>query len=250
MARNIRIREPFARPVSRIQIVLIFLVVMAIAFGLGTMSMNLPFLEDLVASEVSDKNKVIRSLEKSNDRLKNEVALAKRNAEAESVALKELKSMMREKDAELLQLTQELQFYRTLYSPDADNKPVQVRALQLHAGDTAGQFAYRLVLTGVPRKREKISGVIGLSVTGEQQGVAKELVLAVVRGARKDEAPRFSFRYFQEISGSLSLPEDFAPSEVQVELLRDGRKSKPIVASYSWGEVYERDELHTVRSEE
>ncbi|MXY15278.1 MAG: hypothetical protein F4Y53_06335, partial [Proteobacteria bacterium] len=124
MARNIRIREPFARPVSRIQIVLIFLVVMAIAFGLGTMSMNLPFLEDLVASEVSDKNKVIRSLEKSNDRLKNEVALAKRNAEAESVALKELKSMMREKDAELLQLTQELQFYRTLYSPDADNKPV------------------------------------------------------------------------------------------------------------------------------
>lgn len=250
MARNIRIREPFARPVSRIQVVLILLAAMAIAFGLGTMSMNLPFLEDLVVSEVSDKNKVIRSLEKSNDRLKNEVALAKRSAEAESVALKEMKSTMREKDAELLQLAQELHFYRTLYSPETVNTAVQVRALQLQAGDTAGQFAYRMVLTGMPKKKEKISGVIGLSVAGEQQGVAKELVLESTRGARKEDAPRFSFRYFQEISGSLTLPGDFAPSEVRVELLRDGRKRKPIVASYSWDEVYEQDEPHPVRSEE
>ena len=250
MARKIRIREPFARPVSRIQVVLILLVAMAIAFWLGTMSMNLPFLEDLVDPEVSDKNKVIRTLEKSNGRLQNEVALAKRNAEAESVAIREMKAMMREKDAELVQLTQELHFYRTLYSPDADNTAVQVRALQLQASDTAGQFAYRLVLTGMPRRNEKISGVIGLSVAGEQQGVAKELVLAAARGARKEEAPRFSFRYFQEISGSLSLPEGFTPSSVQVELLRDGKKSKPVVASYSWDEVYEQDEFHPVRSQE
>ena len=250
MARKIRIREPFARPVSRIQAILILLVAMAIAFALGTMSMNLPILEDLVASEVSDKNKVIRTLERSNGRLENEVALAKRNAEADSVVLKEMKAMMREKDAELLQLTQELHFYRTLYSPDADNTAVQVRALQLQAGDTAGQVAYRLVLTGVPRRKEKISGVIGLSVTGEQQGVAKELVVEATRGARKKDAPRFSFRYFQEISGSLSLPEDFAPSEVQVELLRDGKKSKPVVASYSWDEVYGQDEFHPERSQE
>ena len=250
MARNIRIQEPFVRPVSRVQVVLIFLAAMAVAFWLGTMSMSLPFLEDLVASEVSDKNRLIRRLEKSNGRLRNEVALAKRNAEAELAALGEMKGMMREKDDELLKLTQELHFYRTLYSPDADNTAVQVRALQLQAGASAGEFVYRLILTGVPRKREKVSGVIGLSVAGEQQGEARELVVEAARGARRDEAPRFSFRYFQEISGSLSLPEDFAPGEVQVELLRDGRKSKPIVASYSWDEVYEQDEFHPVRSEE
>lgn len=250
MTRNIHIREPFARPVSRVQVVLILLAALAIAFWLGTMSMNLPFLEDLVASEVSDKNKMIRQLEKSNGQLRNEAALAKRSAEAESVALREMKTMLREKDAELLQLTRELRFYRTLYLPDADNAALQVRALQLQAGATAGEFAYRLILTGMPRKREKISGVIGLRVAGEQQGEAKELVVEAVRGARKKEAPRFSFRYFQEISGSLSLPEGFAPSGVQVELLRDGKKSKPVVASYRWDEVYERNELHTMRSEE
>lgn len=235
---------------SRIRVVLILLAAMAIVFGLGAMSTNLPLLQDLVASEVSDKNEVIRRLEKSNGRLKNEVALAKRNAEAESVVRREMKTMMREKDAELLKLTQELHFYRTLYQPDADNTGVQVRALQLQAGDSAGQFAYRLVLTGMPGKKEKISGVVGLSVTGEQQGEAKELVVETVRGARKKEAPRFSFRYFQEISGSLSLPEDFVPSAVQVKLLRDGKKKKPVVASYHWDEVHERNESHPLRSEE
>lgn len=250
MAQKIRIQAPFVRPVSRVQVILILVVAMAIAFGLGTMSPSLPFLENLMVSEVADKNRVIRSLEKSNGRLKNEVVAAKRRAEADSVALREMKTLMREKDAESLTLTRELHFYRTLYSPDVDNAALRVRALQLQADDTVGQFAYRLILTGVPRKREKISGVIGLSVAGEQQGEMKELILEAVRGAGKEDAPRFSFRYFQEISGSLSLPEGFAPSEVQVELLRDGIKSKPIVARYSWDEVYERDELHTVRSEE
>ncbi len=250
MVWNIRIREPFVRSVSRVQVVLILLIAMAIAFWLGTKSTNLPFLEDLVVSEVSDKNKTIRQLEKSNGRLKNEVALAKRSAEAESVAIREMKTMMREKDAELLQLTQELHFYRTLYSPDADHTTVQLNAFRLHAGPAAGQFDYRLVLTGVPRKNEKVSGVIGLSVAGEQQGVAKELVFEAARGADQDEALRFSFRYFQEISGSLSLPEDFEPSGVQVALLRDGLKNKPVVASYPWDEVYGQNEVHPVRPEE
>ena len=250
MAGNIRIREPFARPVSRVRVVLVLLVAMAVAFWLGTKSTSLPFLEDLVVSEVADKNKAIRQLEKSNGRLKDEVALAKRSAEAESVAMQEMKAMMREKDAELLQLTQELHFYRTLYSPDADNTAVQLKAFRLHAGTGAGQFDYRLVLTGVPKKKEKVSGVIGLSVAGEQQGVAKELVFEAASGASKDEALRFSFRYFQEVSGSLSLPEDFEPGSVQVALLRDGRKNKPVVASFDWDEVYEQNEFHPVRPEE
>lgn len=235
---------------SRTQIALIVLGATAVAFWLGTKSTSLPFLEDLVGSEVSDQNQVIRLLEKSNGQLKDQVALAKRNAEAESVAIREMKTMMREKDAEMLQLTQELHFYRTLYSPDADQRAVQLKAFRLHAGTDAGQFGYRLVLTGMPKRKEKVSGVIGLSVAGEQHGDAKELVFEAARGASKDEALRFSFRYFQEISGSLSLPEDFEPSSIQVALLRDGRKNKPVVASFNWDEVYEQNEFHPVRPEE
>ena len=250
MAWNIRIREPFARPMSRVQMVLVILAAAVIAFWLGTISTSLPFLEDMAGSEVSDMNETIRQLEKSNGRLKNEVALAKRNAEAELVVVQEMKAMMREKDAEVLQLTQELQFYRTLYSPDADHTAVQLKAFRLYAGAGEGQFDYRLVLTGVPGKKDKVSGVIGLSVAGEQQGVEKELVFEAARRAGRDKALRFSFRYFQEISGSLSLPEDFEPSGIQVALLRDGRKNKPVVTSYHWDEVYGQNEFHPVQLEE
>ena len=250
MVWDIRIRELFVRSVSLVQIVLIMLAAMAIAFWMGTKSTSLPFLGNSVFSEVPDKKEAIRLLEKSNGRLKNEVALAKRTAEVESIAVEKMKIMLWEKDAELLKLTQELQFYHTLYSPGADNTAVQVKAFQLRAKAATGQFVYSLILTGMPKKEEKVSGVIGLSMTGEQQGVPKVLVLEAIHGTGEDEALRFSFRYFQEITGSISLPEGFSPGSVQVELLRDGRKKEPLVASYRWDEIYKPNEFHPAWSEE
>ena len=53
-----------------------------------------------------------------------------------------------------------------------------------------------------------------------------------------DTSLKFSFKYFQKLSGSFSLPDDFEPSSVRVEVLRDKKKAKPIVASYNWKDVF------------
>ena len=250
MVWQIHIRKPFARSVSLVQAILILLFVVGISFWLGTKSLGLPFLGDPALSGITDKNEKIRLLEKSNMRLKNEVELAKRSTEVESVAAGEMKSMLQEKEVELLKLAQELQFYRTLYSPDADNSAVQVRGFLLREDVATGQYDYRVTLTGMPKRKENVSGRVRLSVAGERQGVPTVLRPEAIHETEKDAGLKFSFRYFQEIAGSLSLPEDFLPASVQVEVLRNGSKQEPLIVSYLWDEAYVQNGVRQARSEE
>ncbi len=219
-------------------IALIVLIAMSIAYWLGTKNIDIPFVSTNKLSEVTDKDEKIKLLEKLNDELEHEVALVQSSSKVELAAVEEMKKTLREKDLELLKLNQELHFYRTLYSPNADNSSIQVKVFNLHKDPITKRFVYDLVLTNVPKKTEKISGVIGLSVDGEQQGILKRLVFEDISEIT-DTSLQFSFKYFQKISGSFSLPEDFEPSSVRVEVLRDkSKKKEPMVVSYNWDEVY------------
>lgn len=237
MTGNIRIKQPASRLMSFGPIALILLIAMSIAFWAGTKSAGIPFVSKEKFANVTDKNEKIKLLEKSNNQLEHEVAFVKRSAKVELAAVEKMKEAMREKDLELLKLNQELHFYRTLYSPNVDNSAIQVKVFNLHKDLITDRFVYDLVLTSVPKKKEKASGVIGLSVDGEQQGILKRLVFEDISDI-SDTSLKFSFKYFQKISGSFSLPDDFEPSSVRVEVLRDKSNKEPIVISYNWDEVY------------
>ncbi len=237
MSGNIRIKQPASRLMSFGPIALILLIAMSVAFWFGTKSVSIPFVGAKKLANVTDKNEKIKLLEKLNNQLEHEVALVKRSAKVELAAVEEMKETMREKDLELLKLNQELHFYRTLYSPNVDNSAIQVKVFNLHKDLITDRFIYDLVLTNVPKKKEKASGVVGLSVDGEQEGILKRMVFEDISDIT-DTSLKFSFKYFQKISGSFSLPDDFEPSSVRVEVLRDKSNKKPVVISYNWDEVY------------
>jgi len=220
-------------------IALIVMAAMFISFWLGSKSIGFSVIGSEKLANVTDKDQKIRLLEQLNRQLEHDVALVKRSANIELAAVEEMKNTLHEKDLELLKLNQELHFYRTLYSPNADNSAIQVKVFNLHKDQVTNRYVYDLVLTGVPKKKikENASGVIGLSVDGEQQGILKRLVFEDISEVTETSL-KFSFKYFQNISGSFSLPDDFEPSSVRVEVLHDKKKSKPIVTSYKWNEVF------------
>ncbi len=250
MQSSIRIKQRVTRFVSWSQIALIFLASISVAFWLGTKSTGIPFLNKTTFASVTDKDEKIRLLERLNNRLENEIAVTERSTKVKIVAAEKMKIMLREKNSELLKLTQELKFYRTLYVPGSDNTAIQVKVFKLRKDRGADQFIYNLVLTGVPKKQEKVSGVIGLAVEGEQQGTPKELVFKDISEANDDTSLRFSFKYFQKISGSFLLPESFKPRSVHIKVLRDGSKKEPVTVSYDWDEAYKETEFHSGSSEE
>ena len=237
MAGNIHLKQSKSRLMSFGPIALILLIAMSIAFWLGTKSIGIPFVGTKTLASVTNKSEKIKLLEKLNNQLEYKAVLVERSTKVELATVEKMKETLREKDLELLKLNQELHFYRTLYTPNSDNTAIQVKVFNLHRDLITKRFVYDLVLTGVPKKKEKASGVIGLSVDGEQQGILKRLVFEDISEIT-DTSLTYSFKYFQKISGSFSLPDDFEPSSVRVEVLRDRGNKEPIVISYNWGEVY------------
>ena len=242
MARHLYLRKPGPFLMSSILIALTVLITMSVTFWLSANVTGTPFIASEEAADLAGKDEAIALLKNAVHQLKHEVASAQHSAESGLAAVEEMKQSLREKELELLQLNQELHFYRTLYSSNTDNTALQVKEFVLHKGPATGQFIYSLVLTSIPAAQKKTSGVIGLSVEGEQQGIPKQLVLEDT-GEVMDNLPKFSFRYFQKISGSFSLPDNFEPRQVQVELLQDNSKKKPVVISYSWDAVYNKTSM-------
>ncbi len=161
-----------------------------------------------------------------------------RSTKVELAAVEEMKKTLQEKDLELLELNQELHFYNTLYTANTDHTLVHIKAFSLHKDSITDKYVYELVLTGVPKKSEKkVSGVIGLSVDGEEQEILKRLVFEDASEI-SDTSLTFSFKYFQKISGSFTLPDTFEPSAVHLEVRRDQNSKQPIAVSYNWDEVF------------
>ena len=215
-----------------------FLLALYFAYWVGANGLRIPFISSKDTIEFESNEEKIRYLEKNIRELENELAFVKRSTKVELAAVEEMKKTLQEKDLELLELNQELHFYNTLYTANTDNTLIHIKAFDLHKDLVTGKYIYELVLTGVAKKsEEKMTGVIGLSVDGEQQEILKRLVFEDASEIT-DTSLKFSFKYFQKISGSFSLPDDFEPTGVHVEVRRDKSRNEPIAVSYNWDEIF------------
>ena len=76
------------------------------------------------------------------------------------------------------------------------------------------------------------NGTLGITVEGTQAGDATSVDLAQLAGGRK-EVP-FNFRYYQTIEQPLTLPADFKPDRVTIEV-RPARKGvAPYRRTFVW----------------
>ena len=215
-----------------------FLLSLFVAYWVGANGLNIPFISSQDKIEFADSDGKIKYLEKKIRELEHDVVYVQRSTKVELAAVEEMKKTLQEKDLELLGLNQELHFYNTLYNSNADNTLVHIKAFNLHKDLVTNRYIYELVLTGVPKKSDKkVSGVIGLSVDGEEQEILKRLVFEDASDI-SDASLTFSFKYFQIISGSFTLPDTFEPAVVHLEVRRDQNRKQPIAVSYNWDEVF------------
>ena len=149
-----------------------FLLSLYLAYWVGANGFRIPLISSQTTPEFKDSDEKINFLEKVVRDLERELAYVKRSTKVELAAVEKMKETLQEKDLELLELNQELHFYNTLYTANTDNTLVHIKAFNLHKDLVTGRYIYELVLTGVAKKSEgKISGVIGLSVDGEEQEI-------------------------------------------------------------------------------
>lgn len=172
--------------------------------------------------------------------LQQRVAILERAQQVTNAANADLQRQIGERQEEIAGLRADLAFYSSLTRADAKRDGLAVQALSLAgAHDNPRLFNFTVTLTQNLKPGQVASGQVKLSVGGMRAGKLAMLDWSDLVADADAKGMGFSFKYFQQIKGTLLLPEGFAPNSVRVEAdagAEFGKSSR----DFTWGEVFRR----------
>ena len=215
---------------------LLWLITVFAAFEL-TRRYAAPELER-TAAELKVARADLAELQERAERLRQRNAVAKRSEEVTRVANQSLQETLAERDQEIAALRADTEFYERLVGGSAQRQGLAVHSLALApAGD--GAWRYTLTLTQNLKKASVSKGDFSLRVDGVREGKLDSLAWADL--VQTPEAPPqvFSFKYFQQLEGSVMLPPGFTPHRVRVSVRSEGRQAEQV---FPWQDVIKQDQ--------
>ncbi|MDX1454371.1 MAG: DUF6776 family protein [Gammaproteobacteria bacterium] len=175
----------------------------------------------------------IARLEAANDALRERVALLERSSDIDQEARERLQREFAAKQDEVLELREELAFYRGIVSPEDGEAGLRVQSMRISPTSQSQVFHYRLVLIQAITNDRATSGELKLEVIGERDGREARLDVAelVMDGA---DTLRYSFKYFQDFEGDFRLPDGFVPQRLELTIDPSARGAETMTRSFGW----------------
>ena len=161
--------------------------------------------------------------------------------DVEQEATLALKEDIRVLKDELAALTEEVIFYKSLMAPSSLAKGLQIAEFELTAMEEEGRYQFHLLLTQVETRRDWVQGEASLEVEGRMSETGgtdsatenRERVLPLTEIGDDDSYPlKFRFRYFQDLTGVISLPPGFKPERIVVTAGK--RNAQSLTRTFDW----------------
>jgi hypothetical protein len=148
--------------------------------------------------------------------LRQQVATLERSDQISRVANRQLQGTLAERERSIATLRADLAMYeRTAGSGPRVGLQVQSASFRQEA---AGSWRYRIVLAQARRERENNVGRLQFAIEGVRDGRIATVGWNELHQAQAAPAQGYAFRYFQQLAGSVMLPEGFIPQRVRVRL--------------------------------
>jgi hypothetical protein len=127
----------------------------------------------------------------------------------------------------------EVLFYRQLMAPSEAQRGLRVEKLELSPGASPTEVKYRLLLTQVSDKNDWASGTVTVDIVGTSAD--QQVVLPLTEMTQVETYPlAFKFRYFQDFTGTLLVPDGLKPDQVVVTAATSGKDGKRVQKTFSW----------------
>jgi outer membrane murein-binding lipoprotein Lpp len=178
-------------------------------------------------------NAKVEALEETNAKLRGDVAAAELARDVDRKAYADVERDLADLQAKVLKHQEELTFYRGIVSPEDGIGGLRIQRFQVLPGDVENSFRLRILLVQSMRQDAMVSGQVLLQIEGVRDNKPAQLTLAEVGGeTRGDGQVPFQFRYFQNLEQAVTMPTEFTPKAVNIEV-RSGRAT-PVRESFPW----------------
>lgn len=185
--------------------------------------------KDLLVSEIT-------AVSEQREALSQRLVILERSAQVKSQAYAKVDSQLRELQRQILELKEDVAFYRGIVSGDPGGNRVHIQRLILEQEGDERDYRFRVVLTRGKQSDKVVDGVLLLSVDGNQDGEPVRLTLEELVTLPTAKL-QFSFKHFQRLEGRIHLPERFVPKRVVIEVDIANSDTKPIRESFAWSVV-------------
>lgn len=199
----------------------------ALVGALGVMAIR----GDLAPPNQEDLGLTLKQAQDENQQLLRRLAQLERGQQVTDAANSDLRKQLIEAEGLQSELREEIAFYRRLLDVGGEIRGLAIHDLTLTTTASPRVVTYRLVLSQNLNKASVIDGSYRIEVEGVRDDRA-EVLDSVALGLDPDSL-QFSFKYYQLLRGSLSLPAGFEPLKINVEVQRSDRSS-PVLRSYDW----------------
>lgn len=173
----------------------------------------------------------------ANARLRERVAALERSEQVARNANAELRELITRLQEQLAAVRGDLSLYQGLAAAGNGRPGLGVHQLVVSPTMAPRVFDYTLTLMQNLEQAELTRGRVRLFLDGSRDGKPVRLGLEELQ-AGAEPALAFSFKYFQLLEGSLTLPEDFQPGRVLIRLDPEGKnETETVEADFDWSAV-------------
>ncbi len=221
---------------KRVQILVSILAAVSLAwafYAVGAAGIDLPFKDN--EKSVAELRADLGKADKTIKSLHRKVAHITRSTQVELQVVEQTKQMLHEKEMQILKLTEELVFYRSLLSPEKAKVGLEIRNFSLRSVGIS-EYSYDFLLTQSSLSKQGAKGEINVTIDGKQDGEMHRIEVSDIEDVTRGSIP-YSFKYFQRLNGVFELPKNFEPKKILVEVQPESKQKQPIQMSYSWNRL-------------
>ena len=175
--------------------------------------------------------------------LKNRIVVLERSEQVAKAALADLQGTLRDREEEIAGVRADLAFYGRLVG-GAKREGLAVHALTLKPVADSRAWNFSATLTQNFKRGPETSGKLTLSVSGIRNGKLETVEWKDLTQKSDSSGISYAFKYFQQITGTIMLPEGFEPNRVRASADGVGGDSDQ---EFSWDDAAQAEETDNVR---
>ncbi|HEX5676459.1 MAG TPA: DUF6776 family protein [Alcanivorax sp.] len=222
--------SPSHRRRARVLLTVTALVAVVVAFLAGSWLGQSGALDSNLKN--SELRAELRAARQEQRTVRQDLARYRAEVEVADQAREQLRQEIRALRDQSAELEEAVAFYKNVMSPGASDAPMQVQKFEVIPDNGERRFRYRLILVQSGDNRGYVSGTVSFVLKGSRDGKPVTLDAGDLLGENSDL--RFRFRYFQELSGTLTVPEDMRIDALEMTARATSPRRAEVVQSLPW----------------
>jgi len=171
------------------------------------------------------------------DALRQKVAVLENASFVDKEAVDGVRHSNRDLSDRIAELEEEIALYQGIMSPSVNSAGLTIQEVVLTPTPSKNRYRFKVMLTQVGNNSNYLRGFVGINLLGVQKGEITAYPLKELSAEINDIDIKFRYRYFQDFTGELVLPENFTPDQVQVIAQSVGKNSARIEKEFSWSDL-------------